>query len=578
MATPAFGPARVAALKENEQSGKLLLLKQWVDNPQFFCCISGTAVGVLKDPVCILEVDDRVYCTDEDVVLDFSRSWSPTDSLAGTAYTIHWGDGSTTNGNFPDPRNPAAEVETYVGGYDTEGFYDITMDIVDTLGATAVGRIQVYAEVCPPAPLIGPLPGEAIEGDAVLVGSRGFIIPYTTTWTSSPPTWNYTSPNYSPYMSNPCTMYVSGPGANRLFGCAISYIQNEWTGSDGVIAEYTPLPMGTGAWTAKVTALQIATALGHAADYYGVTLSRMIFGLTEAQEGWAWAVGICYYNGGGGASDRYALHFCVHTRDAWSTIHSCAEIDTHSYGGFSIHLYSNIQVGIAQDLHTGYLFVALAERQVGPAYDLDLWRSQDNGASWVLADEDTTWTFWSGARSGRHTPITDVWIPYKNDWFGGMTVFWSGCVPLWDLATNRQYPGRVYKSTANGASPVRLDTDGSAVLDNDPVTAPTRLIGPYNGVDYVYSISCINDMLTSWGWDPSIFKWESGVGWTTFGAVSTDPGDDSPAGWFRVTAPDVGGVQLPTHVGWHTEPYETSAGGDDDKGNMTALWLLPLEY
>ena len=59
MATSPFTPQREAALKETIQSGKMAMLKQWVDNPQFFCCISGNTVGVAKHPVPILGISDR---------------------------------------------------------------------------------------------------------------------------------------------------------------------------------------------------------------------------------------------------------------------------------------------------------------------------------------------------------------------------------------------------------------------------------------------------------------------------------------------------------------------------------------
>jgi len=328
----------------------------------------------------------------------------------------------------------------------------------------------------------------------------------------------------------------------------------------------------------KVTALDIATELGHSADYYGVMVSRMISGLTEAQEGWAWAVGICYYNGGGGASDIHALYYCAHTRDAWGTIHSCVEIETQTYGGTSIHLYSNLQFGIAQDLHTGYLFVAIGRWKIpGHVLYLTLYRSPDNGTTWDQAHQDTTWDFWSGGSTGFPSTITDVWIPYKNDWFAGGTVFWSGCCLQWDTGTDRPHPGRIYKSTANGVAAVRLDTDGDALAENDPEQAPTRLIGPYNGADYVWAISALDNAMGH-GYDPAIYKWESGVGWSEWGSVADDAAANSPAGWVRQSTPDMYGVQLPTVIGWHTEPYETDALGDEDKGNRTAVWILAVEY
>ena len=184
MPTTPFTAARVAALKETSQSGKLAMLKQWVDNPQFFCCLSGTTVGVAKNPVVILELLDRVICVGVPFTLDFSGAWSPNDTLAGTPYTVHWGDGGTTNGNFPNPRDAALENEAYT--YVAAGTYTITMDIQDSLGATGVAALQIEAVVCPYAPPL-PLPFPRYGG--IIVGTEGQGVYYTHEIADSPPVW-----------------------------------------------------------------------------------------------------------------------------------------------------------------------------------------------------------------------------------------------------------------------------------------------------------------------------------------------------------------------------------------------------
>jgi len=586
MATPPFGAARIAALKENEQSGVLTLLKQWVDNPQFFCCISGTAVGVLKDPVCILE-SDRVVCTDEDVTLDFSRSWSPTDSLAGTAYTVHWGDGDTTNGNFPDPRNPAAETETHVGGYDAVGFYDIVLDITDTLGATSSCRIQVYAEICPPPPLLGPVPGEPVEGDAVVLGVCESNLPYTTNWPDTvfpEPTWNDANAPGGINAAYLSLMYRSALQPNQLFGVAGTKATGShgFSGSTPVIAEYTPLnPLGGGgSWVTKFTADQVATELGYGGSYQKVRFTRIISGLRGDQEEWGWAVGVLAT---GTQFHTHLRYFCLHTRDAWDTIFHSEEIfDGHDEPMGSQMINQNTwEMGLAQDLHTNTLYVAIGFWNTatggGKFSNLTLY-SAPGGINWSVAHQDTTWDFWSPNVGGAVGFTTDVWIPYVDDQFQGGTVFWSGASHWNDLPTGRYYPGRIYKSTSYGASPARLDSDGSAVAENVPATPAARLMGSYNSADYVYSISALVGMWSNFGYHPTIFKWEYGVGWSTWDDEFSGPDVHAATGvWFRLMTPGVYD-KLPTHIGWHSEPWEHWVTGEDKKKNDEVLWIMPVEY
>jgi hypothetical protein len=531
-----------------------------------------------------------------DVNINFAGFWSYLDIAPQRAIYIHKElDRDTIDGRFL-PQTVTFTYDPAAGYISTsaetvqemnDGVPGVTIPIPEELPdleppVIGLSAAPVFPSDFTAPAVLGCLPGEACAGDAIAVGRNFHSIPYTTDWISSPPSWSYTA-NATTHVSVLNLMYRSGVNANRLFTGAWSAAQNEWTGADPIIQEYTPLPLGSGAWVDKITALQIATELGHDSDYYGVMISDMISGLREDQEQWGWAVGICYYNGGGGYSDRYALYFCAHTRDAWSTLYSCTEIMTSSYGGSLIHQQQNTQFEIAQDLHTGYLFVAIAEYQppITNIMYLTLYRSATNGASWIEAHQDTTWDFWSSGRVGTYHSITSVFIPYGHSWSSGGTVFWSGCVSMWDtdFVPNRQYPGRVYKSTANGASPVRLDSDGSAVADNDPVTAPTKIIGPYNGAGYLFSISVVESMRTSFGWDPSIFKWTSGSGWSTWGSVAKDPGTTAiVAGYVRQTSPDVTTVQVPTAIGWMVDPYETTAGGDDDKGNLAVYGsIIPVE-
>lgn len=140
--TAPFGPGLEAALKGNVQGGRLHLYKRFVVNPRFFCCVSGTSVGVAKDPVAVLVVNPQRVCINTAVNADYSRCWSPSSTIA--SWSVAWGDGQTSNGVWPG----AGNVNHPLGGYVWPDIYNITLTVTDLLGATGVDVIQVEVLDC----------------------------------------------------------------------------------------------------------------------------------------------------------------------------------------------------------------------------------------------------------------------------------------------------------------------------------------------------------------------------------------------------------------------------------------------
>lgn len=153
--TSPFSAAFEASLKEEVEGGKLYLNSGFVVNPRFFCCISGTSVGVDKDPVARLSVSPTAFCTNTAVTADYSNSYSPSSTI--NAWEITWGDGNTSNGVWPG----AGTVNHPLGGYVLPGTYTITLTVTDLLGATGVDTQQVDVIDCTVVP------------DVIMIGACG---------------------------------------------------------------------------------------------------------------------------------------------------------------------------------------------------------------------------------------------------------------------------------------------------------------------------------------------------------------------------------------------------------------------
>jgi len=110
--------------------------------PNFHCCISGTTVGVTKDPVAILELIPPIQFVGQPVDADYSRSYSATSTLE--YWEIDWGDGNMSNGTWPG----TGRVSHPMGGYAEVGRYKVVLLVRDILGAE--GRAREWEIVVPP--------------------------------------------------------------------------------------------------------------------------------------------------------------------------------------------------------------------------------------------------------------------------------------------------------------------------------------------------------------------------------------------------------------------------------------------
>jgi len=140
--TAPFGPVLESALKENVQGGKLCMYKGVQVHPQFYCCISGTNVGVAKDPVAMLHLSTTRVCMNTAVTADYSLSWSPSSTI--TAWEVDWGDGNVSNGVWPG----AGSVAHPGGGYALPITYTVTLTVTDLLGATGIAQVQIEVIDC----------------------------------------------------------------------------------------------------------------------------------------------------------------------------------------------------------------------------------------------------------------------------------------------------------------------------------------------------------------------------------------------------------------------------------------------
>jgi hypothetical protein len=448
MPTTPFDAALVASLKESDQSAYLALLKQWEDNPEFFCCISGNTVGVAKDPVPILTIADRVVCIGANVTVDFSLSWSPTSTLAGQPYTITWGDGSpNTNGNFPNPRNPAAETATYVGGYAAVGYYDITLEIQDAVGAIATTRIQIYARDCtqPPNPLPFPeapaWPGHYVWNlNGAIVPSRDYVY-YTVTLNAGAPTWVATSGAMIPAGTeiNDVMLELESNGDEWIYAADFNRIYRH------------PMPPDVGNWTARVTAAQMVTAAGVDATKRTCICKRLA--ISVENDGWQW----CSWQANFAWPNNVDDHFGVaHTQDGWATIEHSAIVDTITFDPAKTHRFDAFGIDIVQGNNGATVFVA-AGRMDDVVVDENtrLYRSQDYGVSWSEVD----------SLVDQHND-PDVWVPY-NSVGQGSVVYWANYK-------------RLRKSVNGGGS-----WSNDIALPGASYTDTVRLCGPLNSTDIV---------------------------------------------------------------------------------------------
>ncbi|MBD3268443.1 hypothetical protein GF373_17385, partial [bacterium] len=419
MATSPFSAALEASLKETVQGGELALLKQWVDDPQFFCCISGNTVGVDKDPVPVLFISDRVVCIGDNVTVDFSLCWSPTDTLAGQAYTISWGDGSPdTVGNFPNPRNAAAETATYAGGYAAEGYYNIVLEIEDSLGASASTMLQVYARDCsqPANPLPFPMPIEREPwiGGGMIAGDAAGKIGWTGNWEAANPTWTEVAGGSLGYTANDIRLKMEN-NVETMYVCSDEGIHSH------------PMPPNAGAWTTNIkTALQMAQAAEPLETFtVGYSLKCMHLEVSYEYEGYQWCLWQANDASNAPATGTHTYVGVAHTRDNWTSIQYSKTI----YELEDDFLFRNLcrGYGLAVHQHEGgqivYAGIASYSRSLAPPDPDDetksmIYKSTNYGASWSKLEEISNDTYDNvGPRQG------SVFCPYASN--GDDYVYWA---------------------------------------------------------------------------------------------------------------------------------------------------------
>lgn len=160
MATPPFGGILEAAIKEDAQGATQQLASGIEIAPRFFCCISGLAggplypTGIYKDPIAVLSLSIRQACTGQAVTANYSRSWSPSSTIA--TWAITWGDGQASGGAWPG----VGSVAHPLGGYVLAGTYIVTLTVTDLIGATGEDTMEIEildcAGVLPPVVVGGP--------------------------------------------------------------------------------------------------------------------------------------------------------------------------------------------------------------------------------------------------------------------------------------------------------------------------------------------------------------------------------------------------------------------------------------
>ncbi len=147
MTTAPFGAVLETALKQPAQGGKLRICSGVTISPEFFCCVSGSAVGVAKDPVAHLVLSATRVCMDDPVTATYSGSWSPSSTI--NSWEVDWGDGNYSTGGWPG----AGSVTHPAGGYAIPATYTVTLTVTDLLGAQGKQSISVEVLDCTFTPI-----------------------------------------------------------------------------------------------------------------------------------------------------------------------------------------------------------------------------------------------------------------------------------------------------------------------------------------------------------------------------------------------------------------------------------------
>ncbi|MBU0791769.1 MAG: hypothetical protein KKC55_15065 [Gammaproteobacteria bacterium] len=360
-----------------------------------------------------------------------------------------------------------------------------------------------------------------------------------------------------------CYMYSATTG--RFFGYG-------WDG----IWEYSPLPMGTGAWAQLYTDAEIATLLGHGGDFTDVYISRMEFSVKPTRDGWGWATGIMYYVDG--EADEHMVLFCLHTRNGWDgVVYATTVLDAEEDVDYDYWI--SWEPGLAIDMHsdTVYILEAHPPEESGgiPTYSgwWRLYRSQDFGQTFALAQEETF--VWGVDGYGLQNPdeeFCDVWVPWKSNSYQGGTVFWTTTVlQSTDIWMEYLIVPKIYRSQNHGLSYEDIGDDGG-----DLTSGLNRLGGPWNSTERVYGsvsmrMSADADQLRA-------YMWKEGSGWTLIRATTRAGNFWDSLCWVIM---EQDGYDLDKYLAYG-QPYYVNAGAGTDVdvgpglapgGDINIYWL-----
>jgi len=282
------------------------------------------------------------------------------------------------------------------------------------------------------------------------------------------------------------------------------------------------------------------------------------------QEEWAWVVGRLDYEID---TVDYTIAFVLHTRDGWDTIKYAVELfDAGPDNGDPYWTLGHNQ-GIAMDYHSGYVYVSLAKTTFSTDEDpgwLRLYRSQDFGFSFSLAQEVTFNDGDDGLYGTGDWPSSDVWVPYRSDTYTGGTVVWTAAVRGSPDTIPFVFAPMVYYSQNHGLSAREIGNDGGLP------TALNALLGPWNSIERVWGMSCLYYESTT---APGVYTWRDGYGWTLFNEDSTNFARD---GQLFAIKSQVG--YLPEVVVFREEPMEMDGDSSEDKGfpSDAARWITVI--
>jgi len=355
-------------------------------------------------------------------------------------------------------------------------------------------------------PIAGALvPGEP-PADASAAGIQLYTIRYgdaddywTDDITENPPTWNLLTHDSD---KNHVVLMPSAT-TNRLFG----YGWGMW--------EYAPLPLDTGAWAQIYDEDDLADMFGHLADYNEAYCFKMEFSIRPDQEEHAWAGVWIWYTDGGG--DEHILIGCLHTRDAWDHIvYTTVIADWEEGVDFTKDFRISQESGLAVDHHSNTVYIGVSkapEDNTTATATFEGWvrlyRSQDFGATFALAQEDTfTWGV-DGYGVDLDDNYVDVWVPWVSDTYNGGAVFWTTtCMQQASVFINLDFIPIIYRSLNHGLSRENIGDDGG-----DLSYGLNMLLGPYNSLARVFGALCTQ---AADGGVNTVYTWKGGQAWTEF--------------------------------------------------------------